>query len=63
MVTGAIGLVIANNANPPIQGNAATVISRILCNATVVPGLAGQIGGGGRILNVFAAITNANGCP
>lgn len=63
LVTGTIGLIIANNANPPLQGNAATVISRLLCNATVVPGLAGQVGGGGRVLNVNASVVNANGCP
>ncbi len=63
MVTGTIGLLLARNANPPIRGNAATVLSRILCNATLVPGLATQVGGGGRVLNVNASVTNANGCP
>jgi hypothetical protein len=63
MVTGTIGLVIAANVNPPIQGNAATVISRILCNATVSGGLAGQVGGGGRVLDVDASVNNTNNCP
>ena len=62
MVTGTIGLLIANNVNPPTQGSAPALINRILCNATVVAGLNGQVGGGGRVLNVAASVTNANNC-
>lgn len=62
MVTGTIGLLIANNVSPPTQGSAPAFLNRILCNATVVAGLNTQIGGGGRVLNVAASVTNANNC-
>lgn len=59
MVSGTIGLMIA--ADPQLQGNAAQVIGRLLCNATAVPSLVGAFSGG-RVLNAAAAVNNANGC-
>jgi len=60
MVTGTVGLVLTNN--PGIQGNAAAVLCRLFNGATLGAGLAGQIGGGGRVLNVTGAVMNAGGC-
>jgi subtilisin family serine protease len=62
MVTGAIGLILSTNPPPPIRGNPAAVINRVLCNADVEPQLASVYAGGGRVLNVAAAVQNTNNC-
>jgi len=59
-VVGTIGLMIANN--PALEGNPAALINRVLCNAIIVPALAGQVGGGGRVLEINQSVVNTNGC-
>jgi hypothetical protein len=60
MVTGTVGLIIANE--PDLRGDAEALRSRLLCNATEIPDLAAQVANG-RVLNVRAAVANANACP
>jgi hypothetical protein len=59
MVTGALGLMVAqNNA---LNGNPSTLLNRLLCNATQVAGMTAQVQNG-QVLEVNRAVTNAAGC-
>ena len=59
MVTGALGLMVAQNS--ALSGNPSTLLNRLLCNATQVAGLTAQVQNG-QVLEVNRAVTNAAGC-